>query len=50
MSPTLPHSQTGMLSAGKTATKLQQFHAGGVVGLTISPLAHTAVTAGHDGR
>jgi hypothetical protein len=30
-------------------TRLLAFHAGGIVGLTLSPSAHVAVTAGRDG-
>jgi len=42
--------QSGPLSSGAKSAKLQQFHAGGVVGLIVSPVAHVAMTAGQDGR
>jgi len=39
----------GSLSSGAKVTKLLQFHAGGVMGLITSPVAHVAMTAGQDG-
>ncbi|KAF5842039.1 hypothetical protein DUNSADRAFT_9608 [Dunaliella salina] len=41
--------EDGPLSGGAKVTRLLQFHAGGVVGLITSPVAHVAMTAGQDG-
>jgi hypothetical protein len=38
------------MSKDAKVTKLQAFHAGGVIGLITSPVAHIAMTAGQDGR
>lgn len=41
--------QGGSLSKGAVVSRLLEFHAGGIVGLAASPVAHVAMTAGRDG-